>query len=118
MKKNNQKNSSDIVIAGVLDYLSETGRENLLPEVADSLEELVNKSRKAEVIEIRSAISLRPEHENDLKEIIQKKFKLDLPVKNVIDKSLLGGFTIRVGDWFLDASLSNQLNKLKQSLLI
>jgi peptide deformylase len=34
-----------------------------------------------------------------------------------VDESLIGGFIVRMGDHQIDASVSNQLNRLKQELV-
>jgi F-type H+-transporting ATPase subunit delta len=39
-------------------------------------------------------------------------------IENVIDESVIGGFVLRVGDVEYNASVSNQLNKLKRQLIL
>jgi F-type H+-transporting ATPase subunit delta len=39
-----------------------------------------------------------------------------LEVTETIDASLIGGYIIKMGDMQIDASISNQLNNLKQRL--
>jgi len=55
---------------------------------------------------------------DNLKNDLNKMHNGDFLLVNKIDKNLLGGFTVRVADWFFDASLSSQLSKLKQTLLL
>lgn len=114
-KKSNRK--PDLVVAGLLDYLKETGETKILPEVARELEKLLKESKTAEAITIYSYTYLESYQLEKLTNIIRKLINSDLPVFNSIDKSLLGGFTIKVGDWFLDASLAGQLNYLNKALL-
>ncbi|MFA5318546.1 MAG: ATP synthase F1 subunit delta [Patescibacteria group bacterium] len=37
-------------------------------------------------------------------------------LKNKVDKDILGGFVIKLGDTVIDGSIKNQLNKLKSKL--
>ncbi|MBI4990548.1 ATP synthase F1 subunit delta [Candidatus Gottesmanbacteria bacterium] len=115
MKKRSLK--SNAVLQGLLDYLSQTGKEDLLPEVTKSLENVVAKSKKAEEIIVNSALPLKTEEIKNLKNVLKKITNVDLPVVNKVDKKLIGGFTVRLNDWFLDASLYHQLQLIKQSLL-
>jgi len=42
--------------------------------------------------------------------------KGELEITEEIDPELIGGFIVRMGDTQIDASISNQLNNLKQRL--
>ncbi len=115
MRKRNEK--PNLVVAGLLDYLSETGETRLLPEVAQELEKLLKESQKAELVVVASFVPLTDPELKKIKEVIGKLIKTELPIINKVDKNLIGGFTIKVGDWFLDASLSAQMDYLKSALL-
>jgi F0F1-type ATP synthase delta subunit len=108
---------SDNIISGIMDYLSETGEEHLLTEVSRELEVIVKKSKSAEEIEVNSVVKMSHAQTLFIRQYIQKILKLDLPVVCTIDAKLIGGFTIQVGDWFLDASLKYQIESIKQTLL-
>lgn len=115
MKKKQGK--SNLVVSGLLDYLSETGQVKLLPEVAEELHSLLEESKKADQITVTSFLPLTQIQQSELKNILEELIKIDLPIKNQIDKKLLGGFTVKVGDWFLDSSLLYYLNNIKRLLL-
>ena len=66
---------------------------------------------------ITSPIRLTVEQINYLQIILKKIFNEVLPVQNIIDKNILAGFTVKVGEWYLDASLKTELNNLQQILL-
>lgn len=52
-----------------------------------------------------------------LKKTLSKIYGKELTLTNNVDKKLLGGFFIKIEDWFFDGTLLNQLKKLKQNLL-
>lgn len=108
---------STIVMRGLLDYLRETGQEKLLPEVSQSLTHVLTKLKKSDVCEVRSVIPLSEAQRKSLSVIIQRAFESRVPIVNTVDKELLGGFTVRINDWFLDASFSHELDMIKRALM-
>lgn len=108
--------TSNLVVQGLLDYLKETGQVALITDVTQILENELIKTKKADKIEVISTVPMSQSQLRTLKTLINKLFKQSLPVENKIDKVLLGGFTIRVGDWFLDATLKRELQNLKTIL--
>ncbi len=115
MKKSSNKSTA--VLTGLMNYLKETGEEKLLPEVTKSLEKVVAKSKNSKQIIISSAYPLNSKQLGLLKRIINKKLNLDFPIVNNIDKGLIGGFTVRINDWFMDSSVLHHLQFIKRSLL-
>lgn len=115
MKKNTYK--SDQMAEGILDYLEEKGEQNLLGAVTNSLQGQLAKQETANEIVVTSVVRLSSPQLAKIKSIFHKKMNLKMPAINKIDKSLIGGFTIRVNDWFLDASVENQIKVFKRILL-
>lgn len=115
--KQKHHNNSQIVVSGLLDYLKQEGQEELLPAVTYDLQETVSKSRQADTILVESPIPMDSQQVKSLQSILKKKFQIELPIENKVNKKLVAGFTVTVGDWFLDASILTQLQKLKQILL-
>jgi F0F1-type ATP synthase delta subunit len=74
-----------------------------------------NKS-ESEYVKLVSAYKCTDDEILKIKTLLKTKFGMDLPIKNTIDKTILGGFKIIYHDWVLDASIGNQLSKLKISL--
>lgn len=115
MKKISSK--SEAVLAGILDYLAETGDQALLPEVTKSLEKEIRKAKGADKIIVTSSIKLTPQQIKNLQAVLKKILHVKLPIVNNIDKNLIGGFTVKINDWYLDASINHELLLLKRSLL-
>ncbi len=108
---------SDQMTEGILDYLEEKGEQDLLSEVTKSLQGQLAKKEQTNEIVVTSVVKLSSPQLAKIKSIFYKKMNLKMPAINKIDKSLLGGFTIRVNDWFLDASVGNQIKIFKRLLL-
>lgn len=111
--------TSKIVTRGLIDFLSEKGETRLLPEVVDTLEATLAKSRQPNAMVVTSAVGLTAAQKQQLTAIFSRKMANSRPLSTrfVIDKTLLGGFTIRINDWSLDATIAHELATLKHSLV-
>lgn len=107
----------NLVVSGLLDFLEETGQTRLLPEVTQELERLLTEGEKVAEIRVTTVVPLTEAQKESLNRLLSNFLKVDLPLVNKIDKNLLGGLTIKLGDWFLDASLVQELKYLKKTLL-
>lgn len=74
---------------------------------------------KVTKIEITSFIPLSEQQLTKLIKLLPSPFlSLNLPVDQKVNKRILGGFKVRIGDWFLDASLASDLLNIKKHLLV
>ena len=105
------------VVSGLLDYLNETDQSDLLPQVQETLGTIVGKSKKAEKIMVTSTVALTDIQKKLIQNFVIKKIGVHLPLVNTIDTNIIGGFTLHVGDWYVDASLAFALKNLSRSLL-
>ena len=108
---------SKAIIKGLLEYLDETKRNELLPEVTQSLERKVALREGTDEIIVTSVVKLTPKQIINFKTALRIILKVNLPLINKIDQNLIGGFTIQINDWFLDSSISYKIELLKRSLL-
>lgn len=111
-----KKKKSQYVVSGLIDFLEEVGEDSLLPDIVDTLKAQAGdkKISKAKVI---SAIGLTTQQKEALRDALFNLFKLNLPIVNIVDKKIIGGFTVYVGDWQLDASILQELRRIKNKLL-
>lgn len=101
-----------------MDYLKEKGRQNLLPELTQSLEEKLAKEKQVDEIVVSSVVKLSSVQLNTLKSIVYKSLSVKYPVINKVDENLIGGITVKVNDLFVDLSISYEMDNLKRNLLI
>lgn len=92
------------------------GREALLPEIATSFVSLVKESKGIVPVTITSAVKLDESVKKDILAKIQPAVNGQPEVTEIIDPSLIGGFTVRMGDIQIDASVASKLGQLKQRL--
>lgn len=72
--------------------------------------------RDCRVAQVTSATSLSSEQENALAEKLGRIYGTNISVHTTIDKSILGGLVIRVGDEVIDGSVSKKLETLRVGL--
>lgn len=78
--------------------------------------ELTNCLKRQVSIEVISVIELDKEILNEIKENVDKKTGLDVRIKNVLDKNIIGGLVIKIGDKVIDLSIKDKLEDLKNKL--
>lgn len=66
---------------------------------------------------VKSVIPLTEEQESKLKEKLEKKFNKNVILKYEIDKSILGGLYVRVGNEVIDGSIKSKLEEMKALIL-
>ena len=93
-------------------------RAEFLRKIALSYVNLYREEHDIAKVEITTATELPEEKINDIVAIVKKQMgDTKLEIEKVIDADLIGGFTVKVGDILLDASVKNELNKLRLKLL-
>lgn len=92
-------------------------REYLLPLIAEEYIAKVNDERGIIPMTLTSATKLSTEVRDSIVDKLNAKLNAKIELTETIDESLIGGFVVRMGDTKIDASVSYQLEKMKQSLL-
>ncbi len=106
------------ITLNLFDTLISNNRIDILNVVAQKYKELYDESRGIQHASVTTAIALT----DDLKKKVLAKAKeltgKDIEVENIIDETIIGGFILRIGDIQYNASILNQLNKLKREFSI
>ncbi len=98
-----------------LNTIADKKRETILPEIASAFASEYRKHLGIISAEITSAVQLSDaERERAIAVVKELGPKVELLEK--IDKNIIGGFIIRVGDKQYDASVSNRISALKTAL--
>ena len=104
-------------LSGLIRVVIENGRLEALPEIAAQYRALKNESEGVADAYIETAFPLTDDELKELLEALAKKFpgvKLH-PVVSV-EKELIGGVRVHVGDKLLDASIRARLSQMKTAL--
>ena len=96
--------------------LVENKRLLILPEISQFFEELKEDAEGSIEAEIIMAEKPNQKTVDDLLKSLEKKFNKKIEGKVVIDKNIIGGTKIVVGDSVIDASVRAQLDNLAFTL--
>ena len=78
---------------------------------------LISDSRGNINVEAVTAKQLSDIDLADIQEKINSKITGSVTILNIIDKNILGGIKLKVGNTLIDGSIKTKLNKLKQSMI-
>ena len=86
-------------------------------EFIKQLEKLNNSSKNIVSVECAVATELDESENVALKSSLRSALGKNIDLSLKVDESLVGGIRLRIENTFLDATIQNQLNRLKQELL-
>lgn len=80
------------------------------------LSTLAAKRRERLIAHVTTAVALSDSEQGDLTAALSRAFGHELRLQIVVDSSLIGGLTVRVGDELIDASVARQLAEARRKL--
>jgi F-type H+-transporting ATPase subunit delta len=94
------------------------GRESVLPEIATAFVQQYNELKKIRPVRLTTAMPVS----DSVKEAIRAKVAGNMvgqtvQLETAVDASLIGGFTLEIGDKLVDASVRRDLNDIKKQFL-
>jgi len=106
---------SDEVRACVM-LLVDENRTALLPDVRETLKELVEQAAGRVEAQISSARPLDAGQLEGLRQALARRIGAEVSIESRVDPSLIGGVVARVGGLLLDGSIRSQLDRLGERL--
>jgi len=96
--------------------LAENGRLNLLPEMREQFEALKNEREGVVEAQVYAAFELSEAQLADLVQRLEKKTGRKVRAEVAVDRELIGGVKIVLGDKVIDGSARAQLGALETAL--
>ena len=97
--------------------LTENGHMLLYGEVLERFDYLLDKKSEITQVQITSSTRLPDDEVQKISLTIENKIQKKLNVKMDTDTSLMGGIKLRVGNTLIDGSVSNRLQKMRDTLI-
>ncbi|SVD39803.1 uncharacterized protein METZ01_LOCUS392657 [marine metagenome] len=97
--------------------LIENGHMLLYGEVLERFDYLIDKDSKIIKVQITSSTRLPDDEVQKISSTIENKIQKKLNVKMDTDISLVGGIKLRIGNTLIDGSVSNRLQKMRDTLI-
>lgn len=100
-----------------INLLTSKSREDVLQDVVEQFRVLHDEKLGVVNVEVRTAVELSYAQEKDLKATLEKMMNKKPRLQFVIDKTIKGGLVIRIGDTVLDASVTRQLELMRERFI-
>ena len=96
--------------------LVQGGRLNVVHEIADLFEKLRAEAEKSAQVTVTSAFELGAEQQAKIAAALKARLGTEVKLSCTVDKGLLGGIVIRMGDKVIDGSANTRLAELAYAL--
>ena len=67
---------------------------------------------------LTTAVPVNDKIRKQISELISAEFNTKIELKENVDKEIIGGFVLKVNDYYMDASIRNKLRKIKKELSV
>jgi F-type H+-transporting ATPase subunit delta len=107
--------ASDLFL-NFLIVLNEHDRLDILRSILIEAVLVLDELRKRRHVVVRSAAPLADDQRTRLLQQLRQVMQLEPKLLAIVDPDLIGGLTVRVGDWLYDASVRTRLNTIRNQL--
>lgn len=108
--------TTDIYLINFLKVLIDRKKIRYIDDVYHRFVKLVNDKKTLEKGTVYSVVALSDEEIKELEAKMSKKFSRVVKLENKIDKSLMGGVFIKIGNKEIDGTVRSRINGLKKEL--
>jgi F-type H+-transporting ATPase subunit delta len=107
----------DELVRNLLRLMVDKSRESELVDVYEGFIDRVEEAQGIVHVEVVTAVPLTPALEKALKEKIETSLEKTVELKATVDKEILGGLKLRIGDRIADGSVRHRLERLRELLI-
>lgn len=104
-------------IEGITQYIQKEGKQSVMPKVTELFGKLSVQSQKETVAQVATALPMSPSEREGIERFLFRLVGHPVTLSVAVDKGLIGGMKISVGDWVVDTSLSGQLDRMAKEIL-
>ncbi len=105
------------ITVAFVELIVQNNRLNYLKSMALVYIDLYKKDKGIQSALLTTPVPVDEDIRNSMLKTIQKKLNLKIELNEKVNESLIGGFVLRIGNQQIDASVSNQLEKIKKELI-
>src|ERR671914_370390 len=92
------------------------GRPRAIGRMVEHFGDLLRRHRGISLAEVRTALELDSAQRDAVMQRLQELTGDEIEIDEVVDESLIGGITVRIGDRLYDASVRSRLERLRARL--
>jgi F-type H+-transporting ATPase subunit delta len=104
------------ITVSLVELLVKNGRESFLPAVARVFSNEMLKYRGITKTELSSAVPVNEKTRKQVSALVAEVFSTKVELSETVDKTILGGFILKVNDSYIDASVRTKLRKIRKGL--
>jgi F-type H+-transporting ATPase subunit delta len=97
----------------LLHILTHKGRVAYLPEIMEGFKELLDEQNGIETIEVQSPFEMNTIQSEELRKKLEGYTSKKVQIQFSLDKQMIGGLKIKIGDTVIDGSVRHKLEMLK-----
>ena len=103
-------------VEALLGVMAEAGRMELLGGVARTFRAAMHRREGKVEVQVTTAVPLDESARRHVREVLAEALRAEPVLSLRVDRGLLGGMTLRIGDQLFDASVRTELRRLQQRL--
>lgn len=107
----------DVLIRNFLKVITEKNRFDLIFEIIQIYNSLLDEINGIARIEVISAVELNDMEQGDIQAKLAAKLKKQIIIKYKVDKSVIAGLVVKMGDNIIDMSVAHKLEEYKMALI-
>ena len=100
----------------LLCYLIDSDHINLLQLIIKQFNLICSQQNKTTQVVLTTVNKMSLEEKNEVVKSIENALNKKIILNNQLDPNMIGGIKLRIGNMIIDGSISQRLEKLKQSL--
>lgn len=104
-------------LIGLMDITIQKKRQDILPQIFDDFLSKVNKHKGILIVHATVYNQLTKDQEKALISKLQNVTKKSIQLNQNVDKSLIGGLVLRIGDRIINNSVKGMMEELSKELL-
>jgi F-type H+-transporting ATPase subunit delta len=97
-----------------MDVLLKKHREPALDTICEEFFKLYNQAHNIKMVTISTASPLSEPLKDKIVAMLAEQTHATIDLRQIVDSDLIGGFVIKMDDYYLDSSILSKINKLKQ----
>ena len=102
----------DKLFFSFLDTVADAGRVSAIPAIASHFEHMLNEARGIVPTTVTTVFELNEAQKDEMRTKLENLVGKKVHLTNQIDKTILGGFKVSLGNSVLDMSLRSKLNAI------
>jgi len=109
-------NQATAIAKTILAHLKASGQMDLVGNVVDALKNSSEYKNSGSHVVVTSAMALDASELKGIKNYLSKSVSESYELVEIVDSSLVAGFTLQINDTFIDASVLGKINSVQNKL--